>query len=96
MTIEEAKTEWLELGDRFDAWKRNGIDPSDDDSYTPYMEACLDRWGDLLNFANGKKPGIMSRECRETLDIYRRRPLRLPRFFLLRLRVTALLLRLLA
>ena len=51
MTDKEAIREWLELGDRFDAWKRNGIDPSDDDSYTPYMEACLDRWGDLLNFA---------------------------------------------
>ena len=62
MTIEEAKTEWLELGDRFDAWKRNGIDPSDDDSYTPYMEACLDRWDDLLAFANGKNPDIVSRE----------------------------------
>ena len=45
MTDKEAIREWLELGDRFDAWKRNGIDPSDDDSYTPYMEACLDRWG---------------------------------------------------
>ena len=62
MTDKEAIREWLELGDRFDAWKRNGIDPSDDDSYTPYMEACLDRWGELLNFHEGKTPDIVSRE----------------------------------
>jgi hypothetical protein len=60
MTIEEAEKEWLDLGNRFDAWKRNGITPWDD--YTPYMEACLSRWDDLLAFANGKNPDIVSRE----------------------------------
>ena len=60
MTREEAKKEWLDLGDRFDAWKRNGITPWDD--YTPYMEACLDRWDDLFDFLRGKKPDIVSRE----------------------------------
>jgi hypothetical protein len=37
-----------------------------------------------------------ARECREALDIYRRLPGRKPRFFLFRLRLAALLLRLLA
>ena len=61
MTREEAKKEWLDLGDRFDAWKRNGIKPSDD-FWTPYMDACLNRWSELFNFLNGYVTDIVSRE----------------------------------